>query len=158
VNDSLVQLRRYLKRGLAAVVFTSMLLGGGAAALSVLAAAMTALSGVYHTQAAVPVESPVEPVGGKSAPVDHSTAVASPSQPALVQGAVSSGSTVPSSSSGSDATGDQVTPLESPLERSLNYGGMALGQQVHHTFGRILSGVLRTLFLDQPADRQNGGP
>jgi hypothetical protein len=158
VNDSLVQLRRYVKRGLAAVVFTSMMLGGGAAALSILAAAMTALSGVYRTQAAVPVASPVDPASGKSGPIDHSTAVASSSQPSLVEGAATSGSTAPGPSSGGDDTSDQVTPLESPLERSLNYGGMALGQQVHQTFGRILSGVLRTLFLDQPADRQNGGP
>jgi hypothetical protein len=158
VNDSLVQLRRYLKHGLAAVIFTSMLLGGGAAALSILAAAITALSGVYRTQTAVPVERPVDPASGKSAPIDRSTVVATPNQPSLVQGATSSNSTVSSSSSGLDSAGDQVTPLESPLERSLNYGGMALGQQVHQTFGRILSGVLRTLFLDQPADKQNGGP
>jgi hypothetical protein len=142
---------------LAAIVFTAMLLGGGAAALSILAAAMTALSGVYSTRTAVPVESPAVQPGSAETTVDHSAVVTSQNESSQVEGATNPGSQSVNSSSGFNATNDETAAFDSPLEQSLDHGGLALGKRVHQTFGRILSGVLQTLFLDQPADRQSGG-
>ncbi len=158
MNDSFVQLKRYIKRGVAAIVFTAMLLGGGAAALSVLAAAMTALSGVYSPRTAVPVNSVAVQVGGERVSTDRSASAPSSSQPSQVQAPTDAGRQSVNSSSRLDGANEQVTVFDSPLERSLDHGGLALGKRVHQAFGRILSGVLQTLFLDQPADEQNGGP
>ncbi|CAM3729581.1 hypothetical protein [Alicyclobacillus pomorum] len=153
MSNGLENLPQYIKRGLAATLFTVMLVGSCAAALSALAAAVSTLSGNYSSG---------ERQMALSTQVPASTSTAAPTEHV---------------SDGTQATGTQATPLpqpkaasvnvmdelnakvdrmHSPIQQTLDYGGVVLGDKVQQSFGQLLSGLLQTLFVDQSPPSQQG--
>lgn len=161
MNHTFEQFRSYAKRVFAAVLFTIMLVGASAAALSLVSAAITTLSGVYGTKPAVVAAVSTDANSSSPQLSNHPqrSDLATTAQPQLSSASQSDVETTPqdlAQPSLIDSLNEQADRLQSPIEHSLDHGGLALGARVHQTFGRMLSGVLQTLFLDTSTSPQTG--
>ncbi|MCL6598209.1 MAG: hypothetical protein K6T81_05650 [Alicyclobacillus macrosporangiidus] len=148
MKSTWMQIRRYVKRGLAGVLFSLLVLGASAAALSMVAAGIRALSG--------PAALPAEPVTASTA----APSVAAGGYPAPLPG--QAGSLPLATSAGEQGTLDawdhRLVGMQSPIANTLDRGGVILGLHVQEAFGRLLSGLLETLFLERPAVSGGGQP
>jgi hypothetical protein len=162
MNDTIYQLKRRMRQGLAAILFTLLLFGASAAALSALAAGITALSGMRGS--AVVVAGSTQQVSPTtSSTATESTGVVSKSIPQGGSQPASAGGSGPSEAAGGSYVDDlnrRLDHMQSPIGETLDSGGVALGAKVQQTFGRVLSGVLETLFFErnQPASQTGGQP
>jgi hypothetical protein len=148
MSNGLERLSQYIKRGLAATMFTVMLVGSCAAALSALAAAVSALSGNYNNgdrQMAVSTQVPVSTP--TAAPTGH-----------VSDGAQATAQPQPKAASVDvmDQLNAKVDRMHSPIQEALDYGGVVLGDKVQDSFGEILSSLLQTLFVEQAPPSQQG--
>ncbi len=55
-----------------------------------------------------------------------------------------------------DELNAKVDRMHSPIQQTLDYGGVVLGDKVQQSFGQLLSGLLQTLFVDQSPPSQQG--
>lgn len=162
MNDTIHQLKRRMRQGLAAILFTLLLFGASAAALSALAAGISALSGMRGSAVVLTSNQQVSPTTSAAA----TGAASSPSTLSPHGGSqspASSGMTdQPVGTGGSyvDDLNRRLDHMQSPIGQTLDNGGVALGAKVQQTFGRVLSGVLETLFFErnQPASQSGGKP
>lgn len=154
MSESWLALQRIAKRGLAAGLFLLLLLGGSAAALSILAAGISALSGVGAT-AAYPAAglSTGTPTAAALPPAAQTQNSPSGNASATVNGAgvVPGASTAYAAGiSRSNQFSNQLDQMHSPIGAAIDSGGVLLGNRVQSLFGSVLSGVLQALFLEQP--------
>jgi hypothetical protein len=148
MSNGLGRLPKYMKRGLAATLFTIMLVGSCAAALSALAAAVSALSGNYNIgQRQMATSTQVSVTPSTIAPTEH----VSPQAQATGQRPP-----VAASADVIDQLNAKVDRMHSPIQQTLDYGGVVLGDKVQQSFGQILSGLLQTLFVEQNPPSQQG--
>lgn len=130
-HTTIKQLRRRFRQVLAATLFICLLFGASAAALSAFAAGIGALSGMRGA--------PVAVVGNTQSGVSEPTVTLT-------------------GSSYVNALNHRLDHLESPIGHTLDSGGVALGEKVQKSFGRVLSGVLETLFFERgQTDSATGG-
>jgi hypothetical protein len=148
MKSTWMQIRRYVKRGLAGVLFSLLVLGASAAALSMVAAGIRALSG--------PAALPAGPVGAST----DAPGVAAGGDPGALSGQSSPLSPVTAAGSPGrlDAWDQRLAGMQSPIGHTLDRGGVIVGVHVQDAFGRLLSGLLETLFLERPAASGGGQP
>ncbi|MCL6443547.1 MAG: hypothetical protein K6T83_08855 [Alicyclobacillus sp.] len=161
MNDVLLHMRIWMKKGLATALFLLLLVGSGAAALSVLAAVVTGLSGATSQMSS---RSLTHPANGAAATNNKSMSDYSTSDNAISDVATSDKST---SASANREVAASPTPandvllaneslgtssldhMVSPVGEMLDSGGYALGSRLEQGFGSLLSGLLQTLFLER---------
>ncbi|MDQ0190491.1 hypothetical protein JI721_13755 [Alicyclobacillus cycloheptanicus] len=168
-------IRQMLKRALAMTLFLGVLIGGGAAAFSLLAAGISALSnataqtqsqsdaaqttaagsGSSTTGTAAPSAGSVAPSAG-SAASPASSAAADDGQLYGDTGAYGaygeagwSESSAQPAPSVIDKLNNQLDHMSSPIMGAIDGGGITVGNRVQSAFGRMLAGVINTLFLEQ---------
>lgn len=172
VNELFQSVRQTLKHALAIVLFTLLLFGMMGAALGIFSAGISVLT--HHRNLATTVPALATPSSGSAATISPAPAVTqqgqgyesgSASNPQAIQGNHDAPSTsrsqglsesVPTAKTGQDLAGrlsQQLRNMQSPVTGRLDSGGVALGNQVQNMFGRFLSGLLQTLFVEQA----NGG-
>ncbi|MBX5436371.1 MAG: hypothetical protein IRZ33_04045 [Alicyclobacillaceae bacterium] len=161
------ELGRYLKRGLAMILFVLLLIGGGTSALMAVAAGVSALSRASAPQG-VPTHTGAwlgghagdagEAGTGGSPPGTSGTAGidatpgeigTSGTQSAAAAGQMQSGTTI-AAESWSDRINDRIDHMHSPLGAAIDSGGYVIGNRMEQAFGSLLAGVLQTLFLERP--------
>ncbi|MCL6515989.1 hypothetical protein [Alicyclobacillus sp.] len=168
MDQAWVHIRRYLKRGLAAVLFSLLVLGATAAALSMVAAGIRALSG---SAGPVPGGMPVSAASGSTqgmraaaggaGTTGVATSEVGTAAPGMAGGVGvqappgASQDTVPAQGP-LDGWDHRLDEMQSPIAHTLDRGGVVIGMQVQRTFGQLLSGLLETLFLERPTDASGG--
>ncbi|GGJ09391.1 hypothetical protein GCM10010885_18120 [Alicyclobacillus cellulosilyticus] len=144
----LATLKRGLKHAIAGAVFIILLVGGTAMVLSAIAVGISSLAAAYPGQAARPADlaaeaalPPQSPAGDAQAfpPQDESSRA--PSRTGI---AAHGASLAPS------------TTMYSPLGAAIDEGGVVIGNHIQRAFGSLLSGLLQTLFLEQPGGEASG--
>ncbi len=172
MNDILQSIRQTVKHGLAIVLFTLLLLGMMGAALGIFSAGISVLT--HHRNLATTVPALATPSSGSGGTISPAPAAAQQGQgyqsgngwnPQAIQGNNNAPSTSrsqggtqsePTAKTGQDLASrlsEQLRNMQSPVTGRLDSGGVALGNQVQNMFGRFLSGLLQTLFVEQA----NGG-
>lgn len=145
MNTVLIDIRKKLRYFLALLLFLGILIGGSAAALAVLAAGISAISSPSRTisvssSTTRTVQSTAPKVSGQAT---NSSVITKPTTTSIV-----------SSGAGhvdfSQRLNNQIDHMHSPIGDAIDNGGVALGNQVQTIFGNVLSGVLKSLFLEQP--------
>lgn len=156
------RVRLWLKHGLAMFLFLGILIGGGTAAFSLLAASIATLSNLSTTShtvsinavslnnSAVSSNSTGQNVVTTWTPGASAPATPPPSQ---VTGSTSeaawSGTNQTTGQSVIDQLNNQVDHMHSPLMGVVDSGGAAVGDRVQAAFGHVLAGFVRALFLEQ---------
>ncbi|WDL96325.1 hypothetical protein [Alicyclobacillus sp. ALC3] len=174
-EDSLTkQIRHGLKHGLAMFLFLGILLGGGTAAFSLLAASIATLSNLSSNTQIVGVtpsaaQSSVGQSGGQSSLTRTSSTVTAPPQGSTGTATSSNttstgpGNSLPASTGESAWTGgnqttgqsvinqlnNQVDHMHSPLMGVVDSGGVVVGDRVQAAFGHVLASFVKALFLEQ---------
>ncbi len=171
-EDSLTkQIRHGLKHGLAMFLFLGILLGGGTAAFSLLAASIATLSNLSSSSQTIhftpsSAQSGVGQSGGQTALPQPSSAVTAAQQPSA--GNAGTGTTrnttsltAPTGESawngGNQTAGqsvinqlnNQVDHMHSPLMGVVDSGGVVVGDRVQAAFGHVLASFVKALFLEQ---------
>jgi len=174
------EIRRLAKRALAATLFILLLIGGGAAAFTALAAGISALSDAVIVN---------RPLALTTMAPDSSKVVQVPLSPTPTSASTYNGSSMPptnsasanpaptsadnsnmvnnpvletpySTTTGTVTAADQwnydLTHMHSPVGEAVDNGGFVLGQKVQQVFGGLLGGLLQTLFLEQSDTPQTG--
>lgn len=161
MNHSMTQMRRWLKHGVAMVLFTSLMVGAGAAALFALAASISLLSKVQgQFQPTTSVTSAQASQGQRITNSSTPSTTAVPSLEIPPQDLPPFQQPVVSTSPRKDLISQlnrQLDAMHSPVGDALDSGGVLVGQTIEQTFGSVLSGILKTLFLEQNGIGNNAG-
>lgn len=159
MNDTIYQLRKFARKGLAATLFTLLLFGASTAALSAFAAGVNALSGMHSSPVSVAPAQVTQPAAnptpaqtltgrdGKSVAPQVTSPTGALPNPTQDIG-VTTASYV-------DSLNEKLDHMESPIGHSLDTGGVVLGEKVQQTFGQVMSGLMQTLFLEQDGSNQH---
>lgn len=160
--------REQAKHALAMAMFLAVLIGGGAAAFSLLAAGISALSNVSAPVSAPSAASGMSGAGLGTGSRSAATTGNNARQPQLFGSAPTTG--VPAADSGTrTGTGEQawtgttsttgptvidqlnndLNHMNSPIIGAIDTGGVTVGNRVQGAFGRFLAGLINTLFLEQ---------
>jgi hypothetical protein len=160
MGNELSQWGRYIRIGVSGLVFVALLVGGGAAALSALAAGLNALSGGGNAIAQQVASSPTvtQPQTAHTQKAQTQKAQTSDASSAAV-----THRPVPSQSSGElTASGESTqstssdSGLTSPIGDAIDSGGVIIGNHVQSAFGHVLSHVLDVLFMEQQTSSSGG--
>jgi hypothetical protein len=155
MGNELSQWGRYIRIGVSGLVFVALLVGGGAAALSALAAGLSALSGgrtaMAQQVASTPTVTQRQTVTTQTAQTSHASSVAATEHSVPAQ---SSGEMTASDASTQSTSSD--SGLTSPIGDAIDSGGVIIGNHVQSTFGHVLSHVLDVLFMEQGTSSSGG--
>ncbi|RIV25855.1 hypothetical protein D2Q93_05460 [Alicyclobacillaceae bacterium I2511] len=160
MNRSMMRVKRWLKHGVAVLLFTFLMVGAGAAALSAFAAGISLLSKVQGPSLmplAVPVQTSSQGQATSSVPAlptTTGTALAQVPPQDLPPFQEPTASTSQRQNLVSQLN-QQLDAMHSPVGNALDSGGVLMGQTIEQTFGSVLAGVLKTLFLEQSGSADN---
>lgn len=163
--------QKALKHGLAMTLFLAILLGGGTAAFSLLAAGIATLSNLSPESQTVTVVSSSGNttsqtgsqvgIGQNSATTTTSTTGTSQANSTSAYGAATAtsgtGNTTSEAGWNQQVTGqgvidrlnNQLDHMHSPVVDMVDAGGVTIGNRVQSAFGHLLAGLVKTLFVEQ---------
>lgn len=161
-TSALQEAQKVAKRTLALMLFLGILLGGGTAAFSLLAAAIGALSNLsaypQPVTVTVPATAPATTSGGAGGtPSVNLTTSENPSSSSANSSSTAPGSGESGWNSTAPTTGtsavnrlnNEISHMHSPIMGMVDSGGIAVGNKVQNAFGHVLSGLIKALFLEQ---------